>query len=135
MTTLVEFMIIAGADNRPLMTKKYEELSVAKKLQDDCDLKATNIILQGLPPDVYAIVNHHKVAKEIWDRVKFLILPPEWSKFVTNVKLARYLHATNYDQLYSYLEQHKAHANETRLMRERYQDPLSFVANYNQSPS
>ncbi|GJU44051.1 hypothetical protein Tco_1201317 [Tanacetum coccineum] len=27
----------------------------------------------GLPPDVYAIVNHHKVAKEIWDGVKLLM--------------------------------------------------------------
>ncbi|GJW83973.1 hypothetical protein Tco_0157118 [Tanacetum coccineum] len=83
-------MIIVGADNRPPMldksmydlwksqdgttrTKKYEELSVTKKLQADCDLKATNIVLQGLPSDVYAIVNHHKVAKEIWDRVKLLM--------------------------------------------------------------
>ncbi|GJR67911.1 integrase, catalytic region, zinc finger, CCHC-type containing protein [Tanacetum coccineum] len=66
---------------------------------------------------------------------KFLnILPPEWSKFFTDVKLARDLHTTNYDQLYSYLEQHEIHANETRLMRERYQDPLAFVANYNQPP-
>ncbi|GJU29054.1 hypothetical protein Tco_1172643 [Tanacetum coccineum] len=89
MTTLAEFMIIAGADNRPPMlekslydswkshdttrTKKYEELSVAEKLQADYDLKATNIVLQCLPPDVYAIVNHHKVSKEIWDRVKLLM--------------------------------------------------------------
>nr|GEV32169.1 retrovirus-related Pol polyprotein from transposon TNT 1-94 [Tanacetum cinerariifolium] len=55
------------------MTKKYKELLVAEKLQADCDLKATNIVLQGLPPDVYAIFNHHKVAKEIWDRVKLLL--------------------------------------------------------------
>ncbi|GJX36615.1 integrase, catalytic region, zinc finger, CCHC-type containing protein [Tanacetum coccineum] len=61
-------------------------------------------------------------------------LPPEWSKFVTDVKLARDLHTTNYDQLYSYLEQHEVHANETRLMCEHYQDPLAFVANYNQPP-
>nr|GEU32677.1 retrovirus-related Pol polyprotein from transposon TNT 1-94 [Tanacetum cinerariifolium] len=27
----------------------------------------------GLPPDVQAIVNHHKVSKEIWDRVKLLM--------------------------------------------------------------
>ncbi|GKD95423.1 hypothetical protein Tco_1375260 [Tanacetum coccineum] len=67
---------------------------------------------------------------------KFLnSLPPEWSKFITDVKLARDLHTTNYDQLYSYLKQHEAHANETRLMRGRYQDPLAFVANYNHSPS
>ncbi|GKC47499.1 hypothetical protein Tco_1065221, partial [Tanacetum coccineum] len=55
-------------ENGTTRTKKYEELSAAKKLQADCDLKATNIVLQGLPPDEYAIINHHKVSKEIWDR-------------------------------------------------------------------
>ncbi|GJS23411.1 hypothetical protein Tco_0452043 [Tanacetum coccineum] len=54
-------------------TKKYEELSLTKKLQVDCDLKDTNGVLQGLPPDVYAIVNHHKVPKEICDGVKLLM--------------------------------------------------------------
>ncbi|GJT99194.1 hypothetical protein Tco_1094712 [Tanacetum coccineum] len=121
MTTLAEFMIISGADNRPPMLekslydswksrmelyietqengrmilnlvqngtlvwptvveedgttrkKRYEELLVVEKLQADCDLKATNIVLQGLPPDVYAIVNHHKVSKEIWVRDKLLM--------------------------------------------------------------
>ncbi|GKC81575.1 hypothetical protein Tco_1137292 [Tanacetum coccineum] len=73
MTTLAKFMIIADADNCPPMTKKYEELSITEKLQADCDLKATNIVLQGLPPDMYVIVNHHEVAKEIWDKVKFLM--------------------------------------------------------------
>nr|GEX35208.1 hypothetical protein [Tanacetum cinerariifolium] len=54
-------------------TKKYEELSVAEKLHANCDFKATNIVLQGLSLDVYAIMNHHKLAKEIWDRVKLLV--------------------------------------------------------------
>ncbi|GJX63687.1 retrovirus-related pol polyprotein from transposon TNT 1-94 [Tanacetum coccineum] len=53
--------------------KTYEELSDKEKLQADCDLKATNIVLQGPPPDVYALVNHHKIAKDIWDKVKLLI--------------------------------------------------------------
>nr|GEX24910.1 ribonuclease H-like domain-containing protein [Tanacetum cinerariifolium] len=39
-------------ENGTTMTKKYEEVSVAEKLQADCDLKAANIVLQGLPPDV-----------------------------------------------------------------------------------
>ncbi|GJY13012.1 hypothetical protein Tco_0382321 [Tanacetum coccineum] len=52
--------------------KIYEELSDKEKLQADCDLKGTNIVLQGLPPDVYALVNHQKIAKDIWDRVKLL---------------------------------------------------------------
>ncbi|GKE41386.1 hypothetical protein Tco_1468670, partial [Tanacetum coccineum] len=53
--------------------KTYAELSTTERLQADCDCKATNIVLQGLPPDVYVIFNHHKVAKEIWDIVKLLI--------------------------------------------------------------
>ncbi|GJX19105.1 hypothetical protein Tco_0221782 [Tanacetum coccineum] len=193
----LDVLIVEEVEMGTTRTKKYEELLVTEKLQADCDLKATNNVLQGLPPDVYAIVNHHKVAKEIWDRVKLLMqgtklslqekecklydkfdkfsfvkgktlyqyywrfaqlinninvinmsmrpvqvnmklrdsLPPEWSKFMTDVKLARDFHTTNYDQLYSYIEQHEAHANETRLLHERYQDSLAFVANFNQPPS
>nr|GEX10006.1 hypothetical protein [Tanacetum cinerariifolium] len=52
--------------------KKYSELSAAKAIQADCDVKATNIILQGLPPEVYALVSTHKVAKELWERIQML---------------------------------------------------------------
>ncbi|GJR88584.1 hypothetical protein Tco_0212595 [Tanacetum coccineum] len=176
--------------------KKYAELSASEQIQADCDLKATNIILQGLPTDVYALVNHHKVAKDLWEKVQLLMqgtsltkqereckmydefdkfayikeetlhqyylrftqlmndmniykmalqqfqvntkflngLPSEWSKFVTDVKLVRDLHTTNFDQLKAYLEQHETHANEIRIHRERYNlDPLALVAN--QHPS
>nr|GFC86777.1 hypothetical protein [Tanacetum cinerariifolium] len=45
---------------------------------------------------------------------KFLnTLPPEWSKFVTDVKLVRDLHTTNVDQLHAYLGQHEYHDNES----------------------
>ncbi|GJU45205.1 hypothetical protein Tco_1202471 [Tanacetum coccineum] len=99
--------------------KTYDELSDKEKLQAHCDLKATDIVLQGLSPDVYALVNHHKIAKDIWDKVKLLI----------------YLHTSNYDQLYAYLEQHEVHANEARLMHEIFLDPLALVTNYHQPPS
>ncbi|GKB36799.1 hypothetical protein Tco_0881741 [Tanacetum coccineum] len=135
MTTLAEFMIVAGADNRPPMLDKpmyeswkgrmelyiqgkdhgciilnsvkngpliwltveqegdtvrlktCEELSYKEKLQADCDLKATNIVLQGLPPDVYSLVNHHKVSKDIWDRVKLLMQGTSLSKQERECKL------------------------------------------------
>nr|GEZ95295.1 hypothetical protein [Tanacetum cinerariifolium] len=47
-------------ENGATGTKKYEELYATEKLQADCDLKATNIILQGLPTDVYSLVNLHR---------------------------------------------------------------------------
>nr|GEW30150.1 hypothetical protein [Tanacetum cinerariifolium] len=53
---------------------------------------------------------------------KFLnTLPPEWSKFVTYVKLVWDLYITNIDQLHGYLGQHEFHANEPQVSL--YQSP------------
>nr|GEY78199.1 hypothetical protein [Tanacetum cinerariifolium] len=35
--------------------KKYFELSATEAIQADCDVKATNIILQALPPEIYSL--------------------------------------------------------------------------------
>ncbi|GKA92546.1 hypothetical protein Tco_0814471 [Tanacetum coccineum] len=54
---------------------------------------------------------------------------------MTDVKLVKDLHTTNYDQLYAYLEQHELHANEVRIMREHNQDLLALAANHQMTPS
>ncbi|GJX32493.1 retrovirus-related pol polyprotein from transposon TNT 1-94 [Tanacetum coccineum] len=107
-------------ENKVTRTKKYAELSATEKIQADCDIKVTNIILQGLPSDVYSLVNHHRVSKDLWERVQLLMQD---------------LHTTNFDQLHAYLEQHQLHANEIRIMRESNQDPLALVANHQMTPS
>ncbi|GJX72176.1 retrovirus-related pol polyprotein from transposon TNT 1-94 [Tanacetum coccineum] len=77
-------MILESVEHGPLIwptieengvtrTKKYAELSATEKIQADCDLKATNIILQGLPSDIYSLVNHHRVAKDLWERIQLLM--------------------------------------------------------------
>ncbi|GJT79207.1 hypothetical protein Tco_1053549 [Tanacetum coccineum] len=156
MSTLAEFIILFGGDNRPPMlekhlydswksimelymqnrehgrmilesvehgpliwptikengvngTKKYEELSATEKIQADWLLRVNTKFLDSLTL--------------------------EWSKFVTDVKLVRDLHTTNFDQLHAYLEQHELHANKVRIMRERNQDPLALVANHPMTPS
>nr|GFC25664.1 hypothetical protein [Tanacetum cinerariifolium] len=38
-------------ENGVTRPKKYSELSATEAIQADCDVKATNIILQGLPPE------------------------------------------------------------------------------------
>ncbi|GJS70077.1 hypothetical protein Tco_0702918 [Tanacetum coccineum] len=220
--SLAENVIVAGADNHPPMLDKTQysswaslvvpknettpatvreriliDLTYEEKLRESVDIKATNIVLQGLPQDIYNLVNHNEHAKQIWDRVKLLIqgselslqeresklydefdiftstpgesihsyymrfaqlindmhtigmtmqplqvntkfvnhLQTEWSKFVTDAKLTRDMHSTNFDHLYSYLRQHEAHANEVRLMRQRYPNSMALVANsYEKSP-
>nr|GEU87612.1 hypothetical protein [Tanacetum cinerariifolium] len=69
-------MILESVENGPLIwptveengvtrTKKYAKLSAGKKIQADCNMKETNIILQGLPADIYSLINHHRVAKDL----------------------------------------------------------------------
>nr|GEV93116.1 hypothetical protein [Tanacetum cinerariifolium] len=174
MTSLADKAILSTEEDGVAGLKKYFELSATEAIQVDCDVKATNIILQGLAPEVYALVSTHKVAKELWERIQMLMqgtsltkqerecklydefdkfaykkgeslrdlylrfslllndmniynmkleqfqvntkflntLPPEWSKFVTDVKLVRDLHTTNVDQLHAYLGQYQYHVNE-----------------------
>ncbi|GJT21797.1 retrovirus-related pol polyprotein from transposon TNT 1-94 [Tanacetum coccineum] len=196
-------MILKSVENGPLIwptikengvtrPKKYSKLSATEAIQADCDVKATNIILQGLPPEVYALVSNHRIAKELWERIQLLMqgtsltkqerecklydefdkfsykkggklrdfylrfslllndmniynvklenfqvntkflntLPPEWSKFVTDVKLVLDLHTTCIDQLHAYLGQHEFHANKVRIMHERNSDPLALSPQY-----
>nr|GEW79428.1 hypothetical protein [Tanacetum cinerariifolium] len=49
--------------------KNYSELSSAEAIQANCDVKATNIIIQALPSEIYALVSTHKVAKDLWERI------------------------------------------------------------------
>ncbi|GJW16611.1 hypothetical protein Tco_0024047 [Tanacetum coccineum] len=166
----------------PERPRVYSDLSPEDKERYNADIRATNILLQGLPNDIYTLINHYTDAKDIWDNVKMLLegseltkedresqlyddfehfhqnkgetihdyhvwfaklindmqnikmtmsrmqlnskfvnnMLPEWGRFVTAVKLNRGLRDSNYDQLYAYLKQHKAHANENKMMLDRF---------------
>ncbi|GKA09015.1 hypothetical protein Tco_0688346 [Tanacetum coccineum] len=178
----------------PERPRVYSDLSQDEKDRYNADIRATNIILQGLPKDIYSLINHYTDAKDIWDNVKMLLegseltkedresqlyddfehfrqnkgetihdyyvrfaklindmrnikmtmskiqlnskfvnnMLPEWGRFVTAVKLNKGLKDSNFDQLYAYLKQHEAHANENKMMLERLTqqtvDPLALMS-------
>ncbi|GJY20013.1 hypothetical protein Tco_0392579 [Tanacetum coccineum] len=60
-------------ENRVTRPRKCSELSATDAIQADCDVKATNIILQLLPPEVYALVSNHQIAKELWEIIQLLM--------------------------------------------------------------
>ncbi|GJU80412.1 hypothetical protein Tco_1282777 [Tanacetum coccineum] len=77
-------MILASVEKGPLVwpsitvdgatrLKEYIELTPAEAIQADCDIKAINIILQGLPTGIYAFVSQHRVAKDLWEKIKLLM--------------------------------------------------------------
>ncbi|GJT64426.1 hypothetical protein Tco_1015906 [Tanacetum coccineum] len=151
--TLTEGALHLGPEH----DRVFPNLTPEEKDRYKADVRATNILLQGLPKDIYTLINHYTDAKDIWDNVKMLLEGSELIKdehesqlydeyehfrqnkgrpftntiFVTAVKLNRGLKTSNYDQLYAYLKQHETHANENKMMLERYTqhaiDPIAFM--------
>ncbi|GKB07363.1 hypothetical protein Tco_0835647 [Tanacetum coccineum] len=151
----------------PVRARVLNDLSAEEKERYKDDIRATNILLQGIPKDIYSLINHYTDAKDIWENVKMILegseltkddresqlydefehfrqnkgetiqgyyvrftklinmnekhqddhaqgcklnskfvnnMLPEWSRFITEVKLNRGLKESNFDQLYAYLK-------------------------------
>ncbi|GKA08239.1 hypothetical protein Tco_0687570 [Tanacetum coccineum] len=91
-------MILASVEKGPLVwptitvdgvtrPKEYTKLTPAETIQADCDIKAINIILQGLPTEIYALVSQHRVAKDIWEKIKLLMQGTSLTKQERECKL------------------------------------------------
>ncbi|GJX63755.1 hypothetical protein Tco_0296655 [Tanacetum coccineum] len=103
--TLAEYMILSGADNHPPMLDKdlYDSWKSIMELYMQ-NREHGRMILESVENGPF-----------IWPTIEENGLPPEWSKFVTDVKLIKDFHTTNFDQLHAYLQQHELHANEVRF--------------------
>ncbi|GJZ95073.1 hypothetical protein Tco_0667276 [Tanacetum coccineum] len=64
----------------PERPRVYCDLSPEDKERYNADIRATNILLQGLPKDIYSLINHYTDAKDIWDNVKMLLEGSELTK-------------------------------------------------------
>ncbi|GJU75326.1 retrovirus-related pol polyprotein from transposon TNT 1-94 [Tanacetum coccineum] len=105
MANMSEDIQCAGSDTRPPMLDKADFESWQQRIREEgalhlgpeqdrvfsdftpeekerykADICATNIILQGLPKDIYTLINHYTDAKDIWDNVKMLLEGSELTK-------------------------------------------------------
>nr|GEU76168.1 Gag-Pol polyprotein [Tanacetum cinerariifolium] len=82
-------MILESVENGPLIwssieengvtrPEKYSELSATEAIQADCDVKATNIILQELPPETRGLLKlkPHRMSSPIMLLIKSMIWIP-----------------------------------------------------------
>nr|GEY00254.1 retrovirus-related Pol polyprotein from transposon TNT 1-94 [Tanacetum cinerariifolium] len=85
----------------PERPRVYYDLSPEEKDRCNADIWATNILLQGLPKDIYTLINHYINAKDIWDNVKMLLEGSELTK------------EDRESQLYDDFEHFRQHKGET----------------------
>ncbi|GJY67456.1 retrovirus-related pol polyprotein from transposon TNT 1-94 [Tanacetum coccineum] len=60
--------------------RTYDDLNENEKKRFDVDIRAINIVLQGIPKDIYKLINHNIKAKGIWDNVKMLLAGSDMTK-------------------------------------------------------
>nr|GEV91326.1 hypothetical protein [Tanacetum cinerariifolium] len=91
-------------DTRPPMLDKTDFASWQQHIRlyyQGKENEATNILLQGLPKDIYTLINHYTDAKDIWDNVKMLLEGSNLTK------------EDQESQLYDDFEQFRQHKGET----------------------
>nr|GFA81553.1 retrovirus-related Pol polyprotein from transposon TNT 1-94 [Tanacetum cinerariifolium] len=64
----------------PEQDRVVSDLSQREKDRLIVDIRATNILLQVLPRDIYELINHNTDAKDIWDNMKMLLEGSELTK-------------------------------------------------------
>nr|GEW38998.1 integrase, catalytic region, zinc finger, CCHC-type, peptidase aspartic, catalytic [Tanacetum cinerariifolium] len=85
----------------PERPRVYSDLSPKEKDRYNADIRATNILLQGLPKNVYTLINYYNDEKDMWDNVKMLL---EGSKLTKEDQES---------QLYNDLEHFRQYKRET----------------------
>nr|GEV85741.1 hypothetical protein [Tanacetum cinerariifolium] len=87
-------MILKSFENGTLLWPTVKENGVTQ-LKKYSELSTTEAI-QGLSPEVYALVSTHKVAKELWERIQMLMQGTSLIKQERECKLKRIrLNGTN----------------------------------------
>ncbi|GJX77650.1 hypothetical protein Tco_0324461 [Tanacetum coccineum] len=114
-----------------LMKDLYQMGTTRRNHDERNKIRATNIILQGLPKDIYSLINHYTDAKDIWDNVKMLLEGSELTKEDRESQL--------YDDFEHFPTNNEAHANENKMMLERLTqqtvDPLALMSNVSHQQS
>ncbi|GJZ75373.1 retrovirus-related pol polyprotein from transposon TNT 1-94, partial [Tanacetum coccineum] len=140
-------MILEFVENGPLILptieengvtrpKIYSELSATEAIQADCDVKATNIILQGLPPEERGCELYDEFDKFAYKKgetlrdfyLRFSLLLNDMNIYNMS-KLVRDLTQTNIVQLHAYLWTHEFHANGSFNALTQLRDPLLHGCN------
>ncbi|GJZ82883.1 retrovirus-related pol polyprotein from transposon TNT 1-94 [Tanacetum coccineum] len=92
-------MILASVEKGPLVwpsitedgvtrLKEYIELTPAEAIQADCEKsKAIKHHFQGFQTEIYALVSQHRVAKDLWEKIKLLMQGTSLTKQERECKL------------------------------------------------
>ncbi|GJY10005.1 putative ribonuclease H-like domain-containing protein [Tanacetum coccineum] len=74
------YVCTVAVQQGPVRARVLNDLSAEEKERYKADIRATNILLQSIPKDIYSLINHYTDAKDIWENVKMILEGSELTK-------------------------------------------------------
>nr|GEZ40238.1 hypothetical protein [Tanacetum cinerariifolium] len=146
--TQVSIARTTSTEQPPLKDKSM--WSAQEKRVQKIDRLARSLLIQGLPNDIYSLIDSNKTAKDLWDALarhmlgcsvedncelnfKFLNnLQPEWKQYATMMRQNKNLMDINVDTLYNILKQNQGDVNDAMGSKKKTvvvtSDPLALIA-------
>ncbi|GJX65039.1 hypothetical protein Tco_0299382 [Tanacetum coccineum] len=111
-------IICRGADcSLNLGLERHEFIRICHRMEKVRTINHSRLLMLRFAKLINDMRNIKMTMSKIQLNSKFVNnMLPEWGRFVTAVKLNKGLKDSNFDQLYAYLKQHEAHANENKIM-------------------
>nr|GEZ96760.1 ribonuclease H-like domain-containing protein [Tanacetum cinerariifolium] len=133
---------IAGTTSteQPPLKDKSIWSDQAKRVQK-IDRLARSLLIQGLPSDIYSLIDSNKTVKDLWDAVARHMLGSEygeqdrkvaWKQYAMMMRQNKNLMDINIDALYNILKQNQGDVNDAMGSKKKSvvvtSDPLALIA-------
>nr|GEX23684.1 hypothetical protein [Tanacetum cinerariifolium] len=152
---IAQVSLAENAQNAPPKDPKFG--TAEEKNTRKIDRLGRSLLIQGLPNDIYSLIDSNKTAKDLWDALerqmrvindlkkcgykkdncelnyKFLNnLQPEWKQYGTLMRQTKNLMDINIDALYNILKQNQGDVNDALGYKKKAvvvtSDPLALVS-------
>nr|GEX05655.1 hypothetical protein [Tanacetum cinerariifolium] len=130
----------ATSSEQPPLKDKSIWSDQGKKIQK-IDRLARSLLIQGLPNDIYSLIDSNKTAKDLWDALERHTLGFEydeqdrkvaWKQYATMMRQNKNLLEINIDALYNILKQNQGNVNDAMKSKKKAVmitfDPLALVS-------
>nr|GEY10308.1 ribonuclease H-like domain-containing protein [Tanacetum cinerariifolium] len=133
---IAQVSLAGTAQNAPPTLKDPKFWITEEKKTQKIDRLARSFLIQGLPNDIYSLINSNETAKDLWDALRRQMRGSEYGeqdrKAAILYKQTKTLMDINIDALYNILKQNQGDVNDALGYKKKevvvHSDPLALVA-------
>nr|GFA19197.1 integrase, catalytic region, zinc finger, CCHC-type, peptidase aspartic, catalytic [Tanacetum cinerariifolium] len=134
---IAQVSLAGNAQNAPPTLKDLKFWNAEEKNTQKIDRLARSLLIQGLPNDIYSLIDSNETAKDLWDALERQMRGFEYGEqdrkaYGTHMRKTKNLMDISIDALYNILKQNQGDVNDALGYKKKVvvvtSDPLALVA-------